>query len=59
MVSGKVAKKAVVRNLIKRRLRNIWQLVGSGPAPYIYVKKAALAMPFAQLKSELSRLLKR
>ena len=59
VVSAKVAKKATQRNLIKRRLRNIWQSVGSGPLPYIYVKKAALTMPFAQLKSEFQRLIKK
>jgi len=59
VVSAKVAKKATQRNLIKRRLRHAWQLIGSGPLPYIYVKKAALLMSFAQLKAELSRLMKK
>ncbi|MFA5270017.1 MAG: ribonuclease P protein component [Patescibacteria group bacterium] len=57
VVSAKVAKKATQRNLIKRRLRHIWQSIGSGPLPHIYVKKAALTMTFAQLKSELARLI--
>ncbi|MBN2585537.1 ribonuclease P protein component [Patescibacteria group bacterium] len=59
VVSAKVAKKAVMRNLIKRRLRDIWRLIGSGPLPHIYVKKAALTMSFAQLKAELDRLIKK
>ena len=59
VVSAKVAKKATQRNLIKRRLRNIWQLIGSGQPPYLYIKKAALTMSFAQLKAELTRLLQR
>jgi len=59
VVSGKLAKRATQRNLIKRRLKNIWQLVGAGQPPYIYVKKAALAMSFQQLKDELAKAIKR
>jgi RNase P protein component len=58
VVSAKVAKKATQRNLIKRRLRQAWGLVGGGQPPHLYIKKAALTMSFAQLKAELSRLLK-
>jgi ribonuclease P protein component len=59
VVSGKLAKRATQRNLMKRRLRNIWRLVGTGRPPYIYVKKAALAMSFQQLKDELAKAIKR
>lgn len=59
VVSGKLAKRATQRNLMKRRLRNIWQLVGTGRPPYVYVKKAALAMSFQQLKDELAKAIKR
>lgn len=59
VVSNKLTKKSTVRNLLKRRLRHAWQLVGSGQPPYLYVKKEALKMSFTQLKNELSRLIKR
>lgn len=59
VISGKVAKKATQRNLMKRRLRHAWGLVGTGRPPYIYVKKAALALSFSALKEELAKSLKR
>lgn len=59
VVSGKLTKRATQRNLIKRRLRHLWRVVGNGLPPHIYVKKAALNMSFSELKDELARALKK
>ncbi|OGB74264.1 hypothetical protein A2V68_00670 [candidate division Kazan bacterium RBG_13_50_9] len=60
IVSTKVTKRATQRNLIKRRLRELWRELGKDhQSPHIYVKKAALAMSFAELRAEMAQALKR
>ena len=59
VISNKVEPKAVNRNKVRRRLREILRSIGQNKASfYIYVKKTALDMSFAQLKSELEKALK-
>lgn len=59
IVSNKVAPKAVDRSKVKRRIREILRSIGKDKASFhIYVKKTALNMSFAQLKSELEKALK-
>lgn len=59
IISAKVAPKAVDRNRLKRRMREILRSMGKDKASFhIYIKKVALGMSFAQLKSELEKALK-
>ncbi len=61
VVSKKVAARAVDRNALKRRCREIaLPLVGGMKRPVaivVYPKKAALGASFAQMKASLSKLL--
>lgn len=61
IVSNKVTKKATQRNLIKRRIKEIWRSMFDHkphPAICVYIRKPALAMSFAELKTELAKALK-
>ena len=57
-VGTKVSPKATQRNLLKRRLREIWRSlpIPSGVAATIYVKPVALKMSFAELKTAVTKL---
>lgn len=56
VVSSKVAKLATRRNLLKRRLREIWRHLPHRPPGQltVYTKKAALDMSFQELAAQLS-----
>ncbi|MFQ5661670.1 MAG: ribonuclease P protein component [Candidatus Paceibacteria bacterium] len=61
VVSGKVIKKAVKRNLFKRRGRSIARQSGAKPG-YVgafFAKKGAGALEFAEFKAEILDLLKK
>jgi ribonuclease P protein component len=58
VVSAKVSKKATERNLMRRRIKEIWRLLSPKTAVCIYVRKPALLMSFAQIKNELTRILR-
>jgi len=58
VVSVKVSKKATERNLIKRRIKEVWRVVSPKRAVCVYVKKPALLLSFAEIKAELTRLLR-
>ncbi len=61
VVSAKVAKKAVVRNKLRRQIKEAWRLlkiIKSTP-PHIYVRKRALEMSYQEIAQELKRVLKK
>ena len=60
VVSSKVAKKATVRNLIRRRIREIWRQLPVPPnlSVALYTKTAILDKSFAELKAIITHLSK-
>lgn len=61
IVSAKISKKAVVRNKLKRQIKEAWRLLKiiETPAPHIYVKKMALEMSYQEIAQELKKVLKK
>ena len=63
IISGKIAKKAVQRNLIKRRLREIIRFrlgkIDSGYDVLIIAKKGVLPLTFQDIETEVETLLKK
>lgn len=60
VVSKKVAAKAVLRNLIKRRVMHVLEKNPPLPGTYVvYAKKGAAALPFSKIEEEVTSLLKK
>lgn len=61
VVSTKISKKAVVRNRLRRQIKEAWRLlkITKIPAPHIYVRKIALDKSYQEIAQELKSLLGR
>jgi len=61
VISTKIAKKAVVRNKLKRQIKEAWRLlkITKTAAPHIYVKKTALGRSYKEIAQELKNVLKK
>lgn len=59
VVGGKVSRKATERNLLKRRLREIWRTLPIPPdvAATLYTKSATLNLSFAELTGAVTKLI--
>lgn len=61
VVSTKISKKAIVRNRLRRQIKEAWRLlkITKIPAPHIYVKKIALDKSYQEIARELKNILGR
>lgn len=61
VVSAKISKKAVVRNKLRRQIKEAWRLlkITGSPAPHIYVRKTALDMSYQEIAKELKYILRK
>ena len=61
VVSTKIAKKAVDRNKLKRRLREIWRALPheKGARVTVYTRREALNLDFASLSAQFASAIKK